>query len=223
MINTIIFDFDGIIIDTESTEYESWREIFIEYNLHLDFDIWADLIGRPRGSVNMYDYLEQQCGYSIDKEKINSRRLARNRELNNKLELLPGINDYMTEAKNGHMNLAVVSSSDRNWVLEHLSRLKIMEEFDLIVCEEDTKLHKPNPEPYLYLLNKLEIKPANAIAIEDSPNGVKAAISAGVFCVAIPNEITKRLDLSMADLQIESLSQISLDSLLKLAGNHRMQ
>jgi len=113
------------------------------------------------------------------------------------------------------LRLGVASSSTGEWVRGHLARLGILERFDCLRCRDDVAHAKPEPDLYIAVLDCLGVTAAEAVAIEDSPNGVAAAKRAGMRCVAIPNSITARLDLSQADLILTTLAGISLTALLE--------
>ncbi len=112
------------------------------------------------------------------------------------------------------LKLGVASSSTREWVRGHLARLGILERFDCLRCRDDVANAKPEPDLYIAVLDCLGVAAAQAVAIEDSPNGVAAAKRAGMRCVAIPNTITARLDLSQADVVLTSLAEVTLAQLL---------
>ena len=130
-------------------------------------------------------------------------------------ELLPGVVQHIDQARALGLKVGVASSSTSEWVRGHLARLGILEKFDCLRCRDDVANAKPEPDLYIAVLDCLGVKPSEAIAIEDSPNGVTAAKRAGLRCVAIPNSITARLDLSSADVLLGSLAEISLPDLLK--------
>ena len=219
MLEAIIFDFDGLILDTESTELQSWKELYESFGLQISMDNWIQMIGIPNGKVDRYQELENQVGHKIDIDSLRNRRHKRNEELNRLQEVRPGVLDLIREASANNVKLSVASSADHNWVDNHLSRLGIINYFTRIICSDDTQAHKPSPEPYLKALEHLKVQSKNALAIEDSPNGIASAKSANLFCVAVPNQITKNLDLSKADIRIDSLKDYSLDMIKELIEN----
>ncbi len=214
-IRAIVFDFDGLILDTETPELVAWQEIFREYGCELPIDVWADCIGRPSGYFDTCSYLEKLSGRTIDHEATKARRRARSQELMEQEGAMPGVEDYLHQARALGLKTAIASSSSSGWVVGHLKRLGLDSLFDSFTCSEHTSNHKPNPEPYLCALRSLGIPPADAFALEDSPNGVTAAKAAGLFCVAVPNPVTGRLDLSHADLIIPSLKEKPLEELIR--------
>jgi HAD superfamily hydrolase (TIGR01509 family) len=130
---------------------------------------------------------------------------------------MPGVESLIHEAKSLRVRLAVASSSDRNWVTKYLTSLKLIHFFDVLKCAEDVRYTKPEPDLYIAALEALGIRPDEAIALEDSINGVKAAKAAGIFCVAIPNQITKYVRIDQADIVLASLSGITLHDLQTLS------
>jgi beta-phosphoglucomutase-like phosphatase (HAD superfamily) len=122
--------------------------------------------------------------------------------------------DYVEEADRRKLKLAVASSSGRRWVVGHLERLGVAHRFDAIKTADDVERVKPAPDLYLAAVAALGLKPYEAIALEDAPNGLHAAKRAGLFCVAIPNALTGRLPLDHADLRLVSLAHTPLDALL---------
>jgi len=125
--------------------------------------------------------------------------------------------DYIHEAKRLGLKLAIASSSPRSWVVDtHGDRLGIPRYFDEIICRDDVApgRTKPNPDLFLLALDRLKVRKDEAIVFEDSPNGVKAAKSAGIFVVAVPNQITSLLSIDNANLTLTSLSDLSLANLL---------
>jgi HAD superfamily hydrolase (TIGR01509 family) len=153
-------------------------------------------------------------GRPIDRAEILQRQKQRHRELVEAEAILPGVEDYLREAARSGLRIGLASSSSRDWVLGHLGRLSLDGKCDCIRCWGDVERAKPAPDLYLAVLESLEVAPQEAIALEDSPNGVAAAKAAGVWCVAVPNKLTSGLDLSLADLQLSSLAEMPLQQLL---------
>jgi HAD superfamily hydrolase (TIGR01509 family) len=191
MIKALIFDFDGLILDTESPELQSWQEIFSEHGYELGTDVWSDLIGRPRTYFNMYAYFKELNGSTTDIEALRQKRSARTAELVLEQPVLPGVRDYLIGARQNNLKLGLASSSGGVYVRGHLTRLGLFDYFHATKCFEDTDLHKPDPAPYLAVLDELSVLPEETIAFEDSPNGVTSACAAGIYCVAVPNPVTQ--------------------------------
>jgi HAD superfamily hydrolase (TIGR01509 family) len=217
MIKAVIFDFDGLILDTESPEYQAWQEVFRANGHELRADLWADLIGRPRTYFDMYAYFKELNGPLTDLEALRKDRRARVIELVLGQPVLPGIREYLREAREMGLKIGLASSSGGDYVRGHLKRLELYDYFHATKCFEDTELHKPEPEPYLAVLEAVGAAPHEAVAFEDSPNGVAAARAAGIYCVAVPNQVTQCLALDHADLCLKSLADEPLCRLLSRA------
>jgi len=220
----LVFDFDGLILDTETTDFQAWQEVFAAHGCELRLEVWADCVGRPAGHFDPFEHLERLSGVPIERDRIRAQRSARMRELNLLQPVLPGVLDYLRGARGLGLKVGLASSSDRAWVHGHLERLGLLEYFNTIKCVEDTGVHKPDPAPYLAVLATLGVPPAAAVAFEDSPHGVTAAKTAGMVCVAVPNPVTRRLGLDHADLVLDSLASLPLSGLLsRLNGTRRSE
>lgn len=220
-IRGLIFDFDGLILETEGPEYSSWRELYEDYGGSLPLEKWAEIIGTAEHGFDPYAELETQLGRQLDRAGIRIRREARVAELLAAEAVLPGVLGYIADASRLGLRLGVASSSSREWVVGHLQRLGIAHNFDAVACRDDVPRTKPDPALYLSVLSALELRPDEAIAVEDSPNGIAAAKAAGLYCVAVPNDLTSGLSLDRADLRLTSLEELSLEELLVRVGEHR--
>ena len=217
LIRAIVFDFDGLILDTEEPVYRSWLEVYREHGEELPFERWVEIVGSTTGSFHPQHHLEERLGRSLTREVLD-RRIGRRTELILAQSLLPGVVQHIESAKAMGLKLGVASSSTRDWVSGHLERLGILDSFDCVRCRDDVANAKPEPDLYIAVIECLGVLASETIAIEDSPNGVLAAKRAGLRCVAIPNSITASLDLSQADLVLNSLADVTLADLLgKLA------
>ena len=214
MIRAIVFDFDGLILDTEEPVYRSWLEVYEAHGETLPFERWVQIVGSTNTEFHPQRHLEERLGRPLSQEVVDGR-IGRRTEMILAQQVLPGILQYIDEATARGLKLGVASSSTRDWVSGHLERLGILGRFDCVRCRDDVNSAKPAPDLYVAVLDCLGVSPSEAFAIEDSPNGVIAAKQAGMLCVAIPNSITARLDLSKADLVLRSLSDLSLHDLLQ--------
>jgi HAD superfamily hydrolase (TIGR01509 family) len=217
----LVFDFDGLILDTEGPEYQSWLEIYGDHACELPLSVWSACIGTAMDVFNPYDYLESQYGKAVDREAVRAKHKARCAELLEGQLVLPGVREYVLDAKRLGIKLGVASSSSRWWVAGHLERLGLMEYFDCVRTRDDVTHSKPEPDLFLSAAECLGLRPEEAIAIEDSPNGVTAAKRAGLFCVAVPNLVTRELPLEHADLVLTSLAELPLEQLLLLVEERR--
>jgi HAD superfamily hydrolase (TIGR01509 family) len=216
-IKALIFDFDGLILDTEFPMFQAWQEIFQTHGLSLSMQEWAGFLGRSADPEEPYVVLENHLKKPIDRERFRAKRILREKELLLSQKALPGVEPLLHEAKRNGLKLAISSSSDRYWVTKYLTQLNLIHYFDVLKCAEDVTNTKPEPDLYIAALEALGVAPDETIALEDSLHGVKAAKAAGIFCVAVPNQITKHLTFEEADVVLESLMGISLEALQTLA------
>ncbi len=220
-IRALIFDFDGLILDTEGASYQSWAEIYEEHGGTLSMDVWSMVLGASGLEVDHIARLEEASGHEVDPDDIHRRRLRRKLALIDAEEALPGVLDYIASGKRQGLKLAVVSSSPHQWVDGYLAKLGIQTEFDAVICGDDAERVKPAPDLYLRALDCLDVGPGEAIVFEDSPNGITAAQAAGIFCVAVPNPISAQLSTNHADLTLPSLAAMPLEELLRLVQTER--
>ena len=213
-LNALIFDFDGLILDTETPEVEVWQVIYRQHGHELPVDEWAKTIGGY--GISTFDaatHLSQLTG--LDPAPMRLRYRAEADAVIHAKPILPGVLELLTEARARGLGLAVASSSSHAWVDAHLARLGIAARFDKVICSEDVApgRTKPNPDLFLLALDQLRVKKEAAVVFEDSPNGVKAARAAGIFVVAVPNPLTASLGVNGADLTVNSLAELSLQDL----------
>jgi HAD superfamily hydrolase (TIGR01509 family) len=217
LLGALIFDFDGVILDTETPEFQSWQEVFADHGSVLTIEVWAQAIGAGRTAFDIYGHLASVVGRPIDADSIRAVRRPRNDFLLSTQSILPGVESWIGAAKQLGFKLGVASSSTSEWVEAHLLRLGLREAFGSLRCADHVERTKPDPELYVSVLADLGVRPRDAIAIEDSPNGITAAKRAGLFCIAVPNSVTTGLDLSQADLRLSSLADLSLEGFIARA------
>lgn len=215
LIGTVVFDFDGTILDTESPLYRCWQEVFESHGAELDLALWSRQVVGTTGNFDVLEHLEQLTGRRVDRDQVDSVRRERYLRLVNSQPLMPGVADRLCEAQALGLKLGVASSSSRGWVEGHLRRLGILGMFGALVARDDVTNVKPDPEIYLSVAAALGSPPGRTLAIEDSAHGVNAAKGAGLLCLAVPNAITRHLPLRNADLRIDSLAEISFQGLVK--------
>ena len=218
MIRALIFDFDGLILDTEGPIYRAWVEIYQELGADLPLSAWEVWVGGSPDGFDPCGYLETQLGRAVDRETLTERAGKREEELILLESALPGVEGYIADARRLGLKLGVASSSDCPWVFRHLERLGLGEQFDSIKCAEDVKNVKPSPDLYLAVLDELGVGPEEAIALEDSPHGITSAQAAGLICVVVPNPLTSQMPTDHADLELDSLADMPLEELLARTG-----
>ena len=220
MIQALVFDFDGLIVDTEWPEFQAWQETCQRYGVELTVETWLPCVGTGATTqvFTPYEYLAAHCEQVLDQREVRAYCEKRHKALIGAQPVLPGVKELIVEAKQRGLGLAVASSSPRSWVASHLGRLELLAYFDTLACGDEVARTKPYPDLYLTALEKIGVHPGQAIAFEDSLNGMHAAQNAGIFCVVIPNALTKYLDLNEANLQLTSLADITLDELVARVG-----
>lgn len=215
MIRALIFDFDGLILETEGPVYQSWRELYRDLGCELSFENWGKIIGISPAEYDPFLDLEAQYGGSLDRAACTRWRQERETELVLAQPVLPGVEALLEAAQERGLLLAVASSSPRHWVEGHLRRLGLRGYFQIVKTSDDVQHTKPDPELYRTALSELGLQPEEAIVFEDSPNGILAARRAGIFVVCVPNALTRRLNTDGADLHLESLAGLALDDLIQ--------
>jgi HAD superfamily hydrolase (TIGR01509 family) len=217
-IRGLLFDFDGLLVDTETPARLAYEELYREHGHELPLDRWATLVGTIGADFDPDAHLEELVGSPLDHLALAERRRAREFELSDLEDLRPGIEHYLADAEQLGLKTAIVSSSTTDWIDRHLRRLDRLDHWDAIVAANgDVERAKPQPALYLEALELLGLQPPEAVAFEDSLNGIRAAKAAGIFVVAVPNPITATFALDEADLLIPSLEELPLGRLIASA------
>lgn len=218
MLKALIFDFDGLILDTETPEYRTWQTIYREHGFELPHDEWSRIVGGyGLSNFDAADHLAHLSQGRLDPAPLRQRLAEESLAIIHAQAALPGVPAMLKAAKTHGLKLAIASSSPHSWVDAHAERLGLLRHFDQVICADDVApgRTKPNPDLFLLALEQLGVEKEAAVIFEDSPNGALAANRAGVFVVAVPNPVTALLDLSHADLVVNSLAELTLADLLK--------
>ncbi|MCM3133335.1 HAD family hydrolase [Paenibacillus polysaccharolyticus] len=214
MIKALIFDFDGTIIDTETAWYIAFRDAYKEHGVDLTLEMYSKCIGTSLKTFNPYEYLITDLNLPIDRDAFRESVQLQHAALMNKEKVRPGIQEYLEQASKAGIKLAVASSSKREWVEQHLEQLKLKDYFEVIRTADDVANVKPDPELYNQALEALGVTADEAVAIEDSPNGARAAASAGMHCVVISNTITGTLAFDMPHQRLSCLTDLPFNDLI---------
>lgn len=214
MIKGIIFDFDGTIIDTETALFQAWDIVYQQNGQHLPVEQLRNTVGTADSNFDPAEYLSRKLSNTISVEILAAQERAIEIDIINQKTPFPGVIDYLQEGRRLGLKLGIASSATNSWVNGHLERLGLAQYFDAITTQEEVTLTKPFPYLFEKTLKKLELYPYQVIAIEDSPFGVTSAQAAGIFAVAVPNEVTRPMKLDHADLVLESLAEVSLPDLI---------
>jgi len=216
MIKAFIFDFDGLILDTEEACYEAWQEIYADYGTSLPLETWLLCIGTTNDACDPLGTLAKLSGQDINYNAVQTAHSKSFRAKSRLLPLKPGVLDYLKWARANGLQTAVASSSARDWVVPLLEENGILPYFDVIQTKNDVKTVKPNPELFIATKSMLKLEDFEAVIFEDSYNGIIAGNLANLYTVAIPNSLTKNMDLSAASHTISSLDLITPPNLLKM-------
>ena len=209
----LLFDFDGLVLDTETPELLSWQEVWQDHGHELPRERFESGLGMV-GGFGAIAALEELVG-PVDREAILDRQRKRKLSLLDGEELRAGVVDYLEQARRRGLATAIVSSSSRAWIDSNLVRLDSAGYFDVIVTgDHDRRRGKPSPTLYLEALDQLGLTADESVAFEDTPVGVRAARTAEIFCVAVPNKVTGSLDFREANLVVHSLEDLPFASLL---------
>ena len=213
LIQAVVFDFDGTILDSESHVYGVARDLFAEHGAELPLEVWADCVGRETGYFDPIGYLEECTGREHDRDALNRLRRERFFERIREVGALPGVEEALGAAHAQGLRLGVASSGSREWVEGQLERLGLRRFFGCVRTAEDVRRVNPEPDLYLSALECLDVDPSRAVAIEDSPNGALAARRAGMYCVVVPNPVTAALAFGDYSPRLESLPGVELREL----------
>ncbi|MBL9157905.1 MAG: HAD-IA family hydrolase [Verrucomicrobiales bacterium] len=215
LIRALLFDFDGLILDTEFPIYEAWREDYLAHGHDLPLEVYAACVGSDFNRFDPKSHLESLVGRTIDWPDRDLWRERNALERVKQLPPLPGVVALLDAASSLGLPCAVASSSPRSWVEGHLGRLGLLHRFRLIRCIDDVAAPKPSPDLFLAAAAGLGVAPSEALALEDSRNGLLAAKAAGCPCIVVPNRVTAHLDFEGALMILASLEEIDLTSLIQ--------
>lgn len=212
MIKAVIFDFDGLIIDTETIWYESFKEVMKQEHMHeLSIKDYSTSIGTSDKAL--YDYLRKAVP-EIKEERISELTSSLYMEKATMPDLRPGVFQYLTAAKESGLKIGLASSSGRDWVEGYLQKHDILGYFDTIVTRDDVEKVKPDPALYIIALENLGISGKEAIAFEDSLHGSNAATAAGIHCIVVPNPVTSHMEFKDYHLRLSSMEEKELSDIL---------
>ncbi|SFE77365.1 putative hydrolase of the HAD superfamily [Actinoplanes philippinensis] len=212
-IKALIFDFDGLLMDTETTLLDSWRAEWRRHGHELDeSSFFADHGGDT--TDERYALLAATVGPGFDRAASHARRTAYRKERHRTMGLTAGLDAWLGEAEGLGLRLAVASSSQHEWVAGHLARTGDLARFEVLACGDEVAAPKPDPAVYRLALDRLGLPPEAAVAFEDTPHGVSAAVAAGLRCVAIPNLYAHNARFVQATLRLRAATETTLTSLL---------
>jgi putative hydrolase of the HAD superfamily len=200
LLRALIFDFDGLMVDTETAIYHSWKEIYAAHGQELPLPTYVQCVGSHGSHYEPLAELETLTGTPLNRDELMAWQSQRNRELHSGLDTRPGIREVLTEARQLNIPCAVASSSNALWVHGWLDKLHLRSYFAEVITRDDVGL--PGTD---------------ALVLEDSANGLIAAEAAGIPCVIIPNEVTTGLDFTAARAVLPTLHGVTITELSRFA------
>ncbi len=212
MIKAVIFDFDGLIVDTESVWFDVFQEVLQEYGVDLSLETFSDCVGSTDDAL--FEHMEAHATKPFDRIEIDRKAEKRYQDFVDGLMLRNGVLDYLQEAKRLELRIGLASSSDMDWVKSYLTRFGILRYFDVMWTGDQVSEVKPDPELYERTVHSLQVQPEEAVVFEDSGNGLLAAHRAGIPCVVVPNRVTSQLSFEGYVMKLSSMEEKPLREVL---------
>ncbi len=214
MIRALVFDFDGLIVDTESPLIDAYGDVYAAHRQPFDRAEFLRSVGHVDFTFNPW----RAFGPDADESALEEERQVHNRRRTLAQPVLPGAIELLAAARAAGLQLGVASNSSHGHVEGHLQRLGLHANFSFFACRGDTPSPKPEPDLYKLVLHHFGLRGHEAVAFEDSHTGSVAAKRAGLHTVAVPNAVTAHHDFSHVDLRVASLSDVKLEALMERLG-----
>jgi HAD superfamily hydrolase (TIGR01509 family) len=215
MIQAVIFDMDGIIIDSEPLQMIAINRVMAQWKVQLTDREFQKMIGRKLAD----DFADMQREYRIPVEYATfakQKRETYHSILEQNLVEMPGLSALLSRLLAAKLRLAVASSSVRADVAMVLDGLHITDKFEVIASGDEVQEGKPNPALFLLAAQRLRVPVTDCVAIEDSNPGLRAAKDAGMKCIVVPHQHTRHQDFARADIIVNSLDEITIELINKL-------
>ena len=212
-ISAVIFDFEGLIIDSETPLFDIWEAVYARHGVILSMDDWQHALG-TQGGFDPFAHLSTTLAASLDRDTLAGFVREEHWRLCGEQPLLPGLRERIDEARELSFGLAVASSSPSAWVHPWLERHELTPLFDAVCTRDDVQQVKPAPDLFLLAAERMHVDPASCLVFEDSPNGLRAAHAAGMTSVAVPNGLTRGLPLPDPHLVLSSMADMTLEEIL---------
>jgi len=220
-VTAVILDFDGLIVDTETPIFEAWLAAYRRRGCTVGLEEWQHALG-THGGFDPLEHLEDQMrgsglapGQALDRDAVLAEVKEASARGCDGQPLLPGVEALLQDALALGLGRAVASSSSCGWVNGWLERHGVRELLEVVVGRDDVRNVKPDPELFLLAASRLGRPPGACVVFEDSPNGMRAALAAGMRCVAVLNDLTRPLARPDVDLVLDSLAERPLAAILE--------
>ena len=216
MLQTVIFDMDGVIVDTEPVHNYAYYQHFKELGIEVSAEMYASFTGNS--TKNVFQKIKDHFGVAEDiPTLVEKKRSLFNNAFDTKADLflLEGVEELIKQLHQNGIQLILASSSSKVTINRVFNRFSLHTYFSYIVSGEDFPQSKPNPDIFLEAVRLSKSNKENCIVIEDSTNGIKAAHAAGVFCVGYRSVNSKKQDYSLANLVIDRFEELDFKTILK--------
>jgi len=213
----VIFDMDGVLIDSVKIHWQAMNEVLGAYGIHVADEELPKYIGRPQRS--QLEQLSNENGVELDYDTINQRTTAIKRVLLENIQPKEGVVQLLTLLKDSNIPMAIATSNNRDEMEMRLTDAGIIDFFSKFVTEDDVTEHKPNPAVYLEAAKQLDADPSSCVVFEDAPAGVQAAKNANMTCIAVQTPFAKASDLKVADAVIASLADVNMSLINELINS----
>lgn len=221
MIKGIIFDFDGLILDTETHQYLVLQEIFLEHGSELPIERWQQEIGTQSG-FSAFKYLEEKLERKLEQRVLQEQFKEKYHFILAKEKARAGVEDYLISAKELGLKIGLATSSTYHWVSTYLKKLNLFDYFECIQTSDDVEKVKPDPALYIQTAIGLELAVEECLVFEDSANGALAAKRAGMSCVIVPNQVTHTMDFCSVEHRLESMTDMLLKDVIEHVNNNSL-
>ncbi len=221
MLQAVVFDFDGLIVDSEWVIYERAQAAFAIHGHELTVSAWATTVGLGSDAEDhAWRLLLEAAGVeAFDVADYTAAYEAQDRSNPDHLPALPGVEALVDSLTVAGVPIGIASSSSTAWLDRHLDRLGLRARFSAVVGSDAVGgVGKPDPAVYLKACADLGADPTHSVALEDSAHGVSAAKAAGMTAVAVPSQITRHNDFAHADLVVHDLTHVTTDRLASLVA-----
>lgn len=214
MIKAVIFDFDGLILDTETAWYKAFKEVLqSRFQFDLPLEEFAKCVGSDAAAL--YTYLQKALGTQLDIKTIHYEAAQHHTQYVNDAKARDGVEGYLADARDAGLHIALATSSTTQWATEHLTNLNLLSYFDFLVTKDMVENVKPAPDLYEKALEKLGIEAHEAVVFEDSLNGLVAAQQVNLPTVIVPNPVTAALPFENYHLKIDSMADMRLKEIIQ--------
>ncbi|GAA4363451.1 HAD family hydrolase [Hymenobacter saemangeumensis] len=219
MIRTVIFDMDGVLVDTEPLHHDAFFRHFAELGINMTAEEYATFLGSS--TRNVYQQLKQEFDLREDVEVLVGRKrehFGKAFDESTELELLPGARELVEDLHRAGVPLQLASSASKETIARVFRRFALYPFFQNLVSGEDFPKSKPDPAIFLHAAELAGVEPAQCLVIEDSANGVAAAKAAGMYCIGYRSEHSEGQDLHRADRVVTHLGQLDAAAIQGIAG-----